>query len=135
MLGHETCKNSFPFELCSHFKSLPPVSVRELSANLTWRASNPFSEFPALGPETQSRCVQGERGVKQRVKTVTELARHSSENTHTLSLLGQPRLAKASSGWTILEPVKVARNLELAQTSSRACCRYAMEAPKGAPHI
>ena len=39
--------------------------------------------------------------------------------TLSLSLLGQPRLAKASSGWTILEPVKVARNLELAQTSSR----------------
>ena len=36
-----------------------------------------------------------------------------------LSLLGQPRLAKASSEWTILEPVKVARNLKLAQTSSR----------------
>jgi hypothetical protein len=31
---------------------------------------------------------------KQRVKTVTELARHSSENTHSLSLLGQPRLAQ-----------------------------------------
>jgi hypothetical protein len=46
---------------------------------------------------------------------VTELARHSSENSLSLSLslLGQPRLAKASSGWTILEPVKVARNLEL----------------------
>ena len=39
--------------------------------------------------------------------------------TLSLSLLGQPRLAEASSGWTILEPVKVARNLELAQTSSR----------------
>ena len=42
--------------------------------------------------------------------------------------LGQPRLTEASSGWTILEPVKVARNLELAQMPSRACC-YAMEAP------
>jgi hypothetical protein len=39
--------------------------------------------------------------------------------THSLSPLGQPRLAEASSGWTTLEPVKVARNLELAQASSR----------------
>jgi hypothetical protein len=52
------------FELCSHFKSLPPVSDRELSTNLTWRAHRRKPEFPALGSETQSRCVQGERGVK-----------------------------------------------------------------------
>ena len=51
------------FELCSHFKSLPPVSDRELSTNLTWRAHRRKPEFPALGSETQSRCVQGERGV------------------------------------------------------------------------
>ena len=52
------------FELCSHFKSLPPVSDRELSADLTWRAHRQKPEFPGPGPETQSRCVQGERGVK-----------------------------------------------------------------------
>eukprot|EP01046_Picozoa_sp_COSAG06_P033777 COSAG06_NODE_3477_length_5284_cov_62.292768_4_plen_167_part_00 len=52
------------FELCSHFKSLPPVSDRELSADLTWRARRRKPEFPGPGPETQSRCVQGERGVK-----------------------------------------------------------------------
>ena len=52
------------FELCSHFKSLPPVSDRELSADLTWRARRRKPEFPALGSETQSRCVLGERGVK-----------------------------------------------------------------------
>ena len=51
------------FELCSHFKSLPPVSDRELSADLTWRARRRKPEFPGPGPETQSRCVQGERGV------------------------------------------------------------------------
>ena len=51
------------FELCSHFKSLPPVPDRELSADLTWRAHRRKPEFPALGSETQSRCVQGERGV------------------------------------------------------------------------
>ena len=52
------------FELCSHFKSLPPVSDRELSADLTWRAHRRKPEFPALGLGTQSTCVQGERGVK-----------------------------------------------------------------------
>ena len=51
------------FELCSHFKSLPPVSDRELSTNLTWRAHRRKPEFPALGSGTQSRCVLGERGV------------------------------------------------------------------------
>ena len=51
------------FELCSHFKSLPPVSDRELSADLTWRAHRRKPEFPALGPRTQSSRVQGERGV------------------------------------------------------------------------
>ena len=51
------------FELCSHFKSLPPVSDRELSADLTWRARRRKPEFPALGSGTQSRCVQGDRGV------------------------------------------------------------------------
>ena len=51
------------FELCSHFKSLPPVSDRELSANLTWRARRRKPEFPALGLGTQSTRVQGERGV------------------------------------------------------------------------
>ena len=51
------------FKLCSHFKSLPPVSDRELSADLTWRAHRRKPEFPGRGPETQSRCVQGERGV------------------------------------------------------------------------
>ncbi len=71
--------------------------------------------------------------IKQRVKTVTELARHSSENT-LLSLLGQPRLAKASSEWTILEPVKVARNLKLG-SDIVSCGYYATEAPEGAPHI
>ena len=52
------------FELCSHFKSLPPVSHRELSADLTWRAHRRKPEFPALGLGTQSTRVQGERGVK-----------------------------------------------------------------------
>ena len=52
------------FELCSHFKSLPPVSDRELSADLTWRAHRRKPEFPALGLGTQSTRVQGERGVK-----------------------------------------------------------------------
>ena len=52
------------FELCSHFKSLPPVSDRELSTDLTWRAHRRKPEFPALGSGTQSRCVLGERGVK-----------------------------------------------------------------------
>ena len=51
------------FELCSHFKSLPPVPDRELSADLTWRARRRKPEFPALGSGTQSRCVQGEWGV------------------------------------------------------------------------
>ena len=51
------------FELCSHFKSLPPVSDRELSADLTWRAHRRKPEFPALGLGTQSTRVQGERGV------------------------------------------------------------------------
>ena len=50
------------FELCSHFKSLPPVSDRELSADLTWRAHRRKPEFPALGSGTQSRCVLGESG-------------------------------------------------------------------------
>ena len=54
------------FELCSHFKSLPPVPDRELSADLTWRAHRRKPEFPALGSETQSRCVQGERGVNEK---------------------------------------------------------------------
>ena len=50
-------------ELCSHFKSLPRVSDRELSADLTWRARRRKPEFPALGLGTQSTRVQGERGV------------------------------------------------------------------------
>ena len=50
-------------ELCSHFKSLPPVAARDLSTNVTWRAHRRKPEFPGRGSETQSRCVQGERGV------------------------------------------------------------------------
>jgi hypothetical protein len=42
------------------------------------------------------------------------------------SPLGRPRLAGAPPRWTILEPVLVARNLELAQISTHTCC-YAME--------
>ena len=44
---------------------VPPISDRELdlSADLTWRAHRRKPEFPGPGPETQSRCVQGERGV------------------------------------------------------------------------
>ena len=51
------------FELCSHFKSLPPVSDRELSTDLTWRAHRRKPEFPGPGSGTQRRCVLGERGV------------------------------------------------------------------------
>jgi hypothetical protein len=61
--------------------------------------------MPALQGTRNEMINQAPGCRKQRVKTVTELARHSSENT--LSPLGQPRLAKASSGWTILEPVKM----------------------------
>ena len=53
-----------PFELCQHFKSPSPVSRRELSIDLTWRASGPKPEFPAPEIQTESRCAQGERGVK-----------------------------------------------------------------------
>ena len=53
-----------PFELCSHFKSPSPVSRRELSIDLRWRASRPKPEFPAPEIETERRCAQGERGVK-----------------------------------------------------------------------
>jgi hypothetical protein len=51
------------FELCSHFKSLPPIPDRELSTDLTWRAHRRKPEFPTLGSGTQSRCVLGDRGV------------------------------------------------------------------------
>ena len=67
------------FELCSHFKSLPPVSDRELSADLTWRARRRKPEFPALGSGTQSRCVLGERGVNTAVFcTVVESTRRGN---------------------------------------------------------
>ena len=61
---------------------------------------------------------QAPKYIIQRVK-LEQSWRDTQVKTHSLSLLGQPRLAKASSEWTILEPVKVARNLKLAQTSSR----------------
>ena len=57
-----------PFERCPHFKSPSPVSARELSIGLRWRASRPNAEFPAPEIETQSGRVLGERGVK---KTIT----------------------------------------------------------------
>eukprot|EP01046_Picozoa_sp_COSAG06_P085513 COSAG06_NODE_32204_length_509_cov_8.968293_1_plen_47_part_10 len=44
--GHYAIQASLrPLELCSHFKSLPPVSDRELSTNLTWRAHRRKPEF------------------------------------------------------------------------------------------
>ena len=55
-----------PFELCPHFKSPSPVSARELSIDLTWGASGPKPEFPAPEIGAQSRCAQGERGVKKK---------------------------------------------------------------------
>ena len=55
-----------PFELCPHFKSPSPVSARELSIDLTWRARGPKPEFPAPEIWTESRCAQGERGVKKK---------------------------------------------------------------------
>ena len=54
-----------PFELWPHFKSPSPVSARELSIGLTWGASGPKPEFPAPEIDIQSRCAQGERGVKR----------------------------------------------------------------------
>ena len=56
-----------PFELCPHFKSPSPVSRRELSIDLRWRASRPKPEFPAPEIETQSGCAQGERGVLKNI--------------------------------------------------------------------
>ena len=53
-----------PFELCPDFKSLPAVSARELSIDLTWRASGPKAEFPAPEIGAQNGRVLGERGVK-----------------------------------------------------------------------
>ena len=67
------------FELCSHFKSLPPVPDRELSADLTWRAHRRKPEFPALGSGTQSRCVQGDRGVKGCHRLENEMRRNRGE--------------------------------------------------------
>ena len=45
-------------------KGLSPVSRRDLSANLTWCAGKPLSEFPPPETETRRGRASGERGVK-----------------------------------------------------------------------
>ena len=53
------------FELCSHFKSLPPVAARDLSTNVTWRAHRrkvekaPRRPRPRIGPVLGEGSVNG----------------------------------------------------------------------------
>ena len=52
------------FELCSHFKSLPPVAARDLSTNVTWRAHRRKVEKAPRRPRPRIGPVLGEGGVK-----------------------------------------------------------------------
>ena len=51
------------FELCSHFKSLPPVAARDLSTNVTWRARSRKPEKAPRRPHPRIGRVLGEGGV------------------------------------------------------------------------
>ena len=52
------------FELCSHFKSLPPVVARDLSTNVTWRAHRRKVEKAPRRPRPRIGPVLGEGGAK-----------------------------------------------------------------------
>ena len=51
------------FELCSHFKSLPPVAPRDLPTNVTWRAHRRKAEKAPRRPRPRIGRVLGEGGV------------------------------------------------------------------------
>ena len=72
-----------PFELCPYFKSPPPVSRRELSIDLTRRASGPKAEFPAPEIATKIGCAQGELGVLKSVGVKIRINSHSHSHSHS----------------------------------------------------
>jgi len=51
-------------ELCSHFKSLPPVAARDLSTNVTWHAHSRKPEEAPRRPRPRIGPVLGEGGDK-----------------------------------------------------------------------
>jgi hypothetical protein len=51
------------FELCSHFKRLPPVVARDLPSNVTWRAHRRKPEKAPRRPHSRIGPVLGEGGV------------------------------------------------------------------------
>ena len=53
------------FELCSHFKSLPPVAARDLSTNVTWHAHGRKPEKAPRRPRPRIGPVLGEGGVNR----------------------------------------------------------------------
>ena len=74
-------------------KSPPVLRLTEpgtmLSIDLRWRASRPKPEFPAPDLQTESRCAQGERGVKTLQSTANKLADESTINAGEI-ILSQP---------------------------------------------
>ena len=52
-------------ELCSHFRSLPPVAARDLSTNVTWHAHSRKPEEAPRRPRPRIGPVLGEGGVNK----------------------------------------------------------------------
>ena len=94
------------FELCSHFKSLPPVAARDLSTNVTWRARSRKPEKAPRRPHPRIGPVLGEGGDKyfrsatppriclQDVLTAPQLRRPGRVHRRA------PWMATATSRWT-----------------------------------
>ena len=82
------------FELCSHFKSLPPVSDRELSADLTWRAHTSM----ASSPSTLLRSVIGDEGALGPAARIRPDSQHGEEPLHVHAANDVSRAPTARAG-------------------------------------
>ena len=84
------------FELCSHFKSLPPVAPRDLPTNVTWRAHRRKAEKAPRRPRPRIGRVLGEGG--DTTRGVTRAYKTRSRRTKTALFVGKPRYHQS---WTL----------------------------------